>query len=143
MSLDPIEAVLSEGLNICQDFHNQLQLLPKILEEPKGNEVDLHNNGTFNASTGFKVGYLLELERIMETFLPHAMPKAKPNLESKIRTLKKDSTIIYNMLRGKDNSDFGWDDHRHMEFGLTIFQRTISSSRALNEQVLHLFHETP
>ncbi|MBA0610249.1 hypothetical protein Godav_011117 [Gossypium davidsonii] len=41
--------------------------------------VNLYNVGTYNANTGFKVGYLNELERI-----------------------------------GKDNSGFGWDEHKHM-----------------------------
>ncbi|MBA0756141.1 hypothetical protein Gogos_021509 [Gossypium gossypioides] len=50
----------------------------------------------------------------MEKVLPHAMLKAKPNLESRIRTLKEDWAIIYDLLRGKDNSGFGWDKHRHM-----------------------------
>ncbi|MFQ6636381.1 hypothetical protein Gotur_012485 [Gossypium turneri] len=39
------------------------------------------------------------------------MLKAKPNLESRIRTLKRDWAIVYDMLRGKDNSDFCWDEH--------------------------------
>ncbi|KHG29293.1 Endo-beta-N-acetylglucosaminidase H [Gossypium arboreum] len=51
--------------------------------------VDLHNVGTFNADTGSKVGYLNEFEKMLEKFLPNAMLKAKPNLESRIRTLKK------------------------------------------------------
>ncbi|MBA0819126.1 hypothetical protein Gohar_022094 [Gossypium harknessii] len=34
------------------------------------------------------------------------MLKAKPNLESRIRTLKRDWAIVYNMLSRKDNSDF-------------------------------------
>ncbi|MBA0864586.1 hypothetical protein Goshw_004396 [Gossypium schwendimanii] len=34
------------------------------------------------------------------------MLKAKPNLESRIRTLKRDWAIVYNMLSGKDNSGF-------------------------------------
>ncbi|MBA0871336.1 hypothetical protein Goshw_024353 [Gossypium schwendimanii] len=38
---------------------------------------------------------------MLENFLPHAMLKAKPNLELRIRTLKKDWTIIYDMLREK------------------------------------------
>ncbi|MBA0567112.1 hypothetical protein Golob_011870 [Gossypium lobatum] len=42
------------------------------------------------------------------------MLKAKPNLESRIRTLKRDWAIVYNMLSGKDNSGFGWDDHRQL-----------------------------
>ncbi|MFQ6642887.1 hypothetical protein Gotur_017414 [Gossypium turneri] len=40
------------------------------------------------------------------------MLMAKPNLESNIRTLKRDLTIVYDMLSGKDNSGFGWNEHR-------------------------------
>ncbi|MBA0785744.1 hypothetical protein Gotri_028077 [Gossypium trilobum] len=56
--------------------------------------VDLHNVGTFNTDTGFNVSYLNELERMLEIFLPHAMLKAKPNLESIIRTLKRILQIL-------------------------------------------------
>ncbi|MBA0635677.1 hypothetical protein Godav_025942 [Gossypium davidsonii] len=45
--------------------------------------VDMHNVRTFNADTRFKAGYLNELEKMLEKALPHAMLKAKPNLESK------------------------------------------------------------
>ncbi|MBA0742150.1 hypothetical protein Gogos_015244 [Gossypium gossypioides] len=76
--------------------------------------VDLYNAGTYNADTRFKAGYLNELERILEKGLPHVMLKAKPNLESMIRTLKRDWAIVYDMLCGKDNSDFGWDKHTQM-----------------------------
>ncbi|MBA0632416.1 hypothetical protein Godav_001158 [Gossypium davidsonii] len=30
------------------------------------------------------------------------------------RTLKRDWTIVYDMLSGKDNSGFGWNEHRQM-----------------------------
>ncbi|MFQ6656772.1 hypothetical protein Gotur_026730, partial [Gossypium turneri] len=76
--------------------------------------VDLHNVGTFNVDTGFKTGYLNELGKMLENFLPNAMLKAKPNLESRIRTLKRDWSIVYNMLSGKNNSGFGWDEHRQL-----------------------------
>ncbi|MBA0620699.1 hypothetical protein Godav_006391 [Gossypium davidsonii] len=66
--------------------------------------VELHNVRTFKANTGFKAGYLNKLERMLEKVLPHAMLKVKPNLESRIRILKKDWAIVYDMLRGKDNS---------------------------------------
>ena len=39
--------------------------------------VDLHNVGTFNADTGFKAGYLNELEKMLEKALPNAMLKAE------------------------------------------------------------------
>ncbi|MFQ6669034.1 hypothetical protein Gotur_034437 [Gossypium turneri] len=42
------------------------------------------------------------------------MLKAKPNLESRIRTLKMDWAAVYDLLSGKDNSSFGWDEHRQM-----------------------------
>ncbi|MBA0749409.1 hypothetical protein Gogos_003341 [Gossypium gossypioides] len=74
--------------------------------------VNLHNVGTFNTDMRFNASYLNELERMLENILPHAMLKAKPNLESKIRTLKRDWAIVYDILSGKDNSDFGSDEHR-------------------------------
>ncbi|MBA0831833.1 hypothetical protein Goarm_016266 [Gossypium armourianum] len=51
---------------------------------------------------------------MLEKVLPYAMLKSKPNLESRIRTLKKDWVIVYDMLNGKDNSGLGWDEHRQM-----------------------------
>ncbi|XP_016692496.1 uncharacterized protein At2g29880-like isoform X2 [Gossypium hirsutum] len=76
--------------------------------------VDLHNVGTFNADTGFKAGYLNELEKMLEKILPNAMLKAKPDIESRIKLLKRDWSIVYDMLNGKNNSDFGWDEHRQL-----------------------------
>ncbi|KAG8501010.1 hypothetical protein CXB51_003042 [Gossypium anomalum] len=71
--------------------------------------VDLHNVGTFNADTRFKVDYLNELEKMLEKVLPNAKLKAKPNLESRIRTLKRDWSIVYDMVSGKNNSGFAAD----------------------------------
>ncbi|MBA0626489.1 hypothetical protein Godav_004149, partial [Gossypium davidsonii] len=76
--------------------------------------VDLHNVGTFNANTRFKADYLNELEKMLEKVLPHAMLNVKLNLESRIRTLKRDWAIIYDMLSGKNNSGFGLDEHRQL-----------------------------
>ncbi|XP_052476371.1 uncharacterized protein At2g29880-like [Gossypium raimondii] len=76
--------------------------------------VDLHNVGTFNADTGFKAGYLNELEKMLEKALPNAMLKARPNMESRIRLLKRDWSIVYDMLNGQSNNGFGWDEHRQI-----------------------------
>ncbi|PPD91759.1 hypothetical protein GOBAR_DD11298 [Gossypium barbadense] len=76
--------------------------------------VDLHNVGTFNADTGFKAGYLNELEKMLEKALPRTMLKAKPNIESRIRCLKREWSVVYNMLNGQNNSGFGWDEHRQL-----------------------------
>ncbi|MBA0754276.1 hypothetical protein Gogos_021248 [Gossypium gossypioides] len=51
---------------------------------------------------------------MLEKILPHAMLKAKPNLESRFKTLKRDWTIVYDMLSGKDNSGFGWDEYMQL-----------------------------
>ncbi|MBA0664120.1 hypothetical protein Goklo_004169, partial [Gossypium klotzschianum] len=56
--------------------------------------VDSYNIWTYNSNSGFKTGYLNKLERMLEKVLPHAMLKAKSNLESRIRTLKRDWAII-------------------------------------------------
>ncbi|MBA0848926.1 hypothetical protein Goshw_008802 [Gossypium schwendimanii] len=40
------------------------------------------------------------------------MLKTKPNLESRIGTMKMDWSIVYDMFSGKNNSSFGWDDHK-------------------------------
>ncbi|MBA0668509.1 hypothetical protein Goklo_001414 [Gossypium klotzschianum] len=36
---------------------------------------------------------------MLEQVLPHSMLKAKPNLESRIKTLKRDWAIVYDMDR--------------------------------------------
>ncbi|KHG00799.1 Post-translational flagellin modification B [Gossypium arboreum] len=42
------------------------------------------------------------------------MLKTKPNLKSRIRILKRDWIIVNDMLNGKNNSVFGWDEHRQL-----------------------------
>ncbi|MBA0686163.1 hypothetical protein Goari_013778, partial [Gossypium aridum] len=34
--------------------------------------------------------------------------------ESRIKTWKNDWAIVYDILKGKDNSSFGWDEHKQM-----------------------------
>ncbi len=76
--------------------------------------VDLHNVRTFNDNMRFKADYLNELEKMLEKALPNAMLKAKPNIESRIRLLKREWSIVYDMLNGQNNSGFGWDEHRQL-----------------------------
>ncbi|MBA0743302.1 hypothetical protein Gogos_005996, partial [Gossypium gossypioides] len=99
--------------------------------------VDLHNVGTFNADTGFKASYLNEMERMLEKVLPYAMLKAKPNLESRIRTLKRDWAIVYDMLHGKDNSGFGWDEHRQFVVAEDVVWNSYISSHKESDQFRH------
>ncbi|KAA3487474.1 Chaperone DnaK [Gossypium australe] len=95
MSLDPIEAELEEGLpmNVIEDderniimkvfyirlFTINYNFYPKFSRNQKEMGlkedtalvsciVNLHNVGTFNADTGFKVNYLNALKRMLEKF---------------------------------------------------------------------------
>ena len=69
--------------------------------------INLHNIENYNANIGFKIGYLLELERMMARKLPNAYIKGKPHIESRIKKLKKDWSIIFDMVQRCDNSGFG------------------------------------
>ncbi|OWM83912.1 hypothetical protein CDL15_Pgr004343 [Punica granatum] len=57
--------------------------------------VDLRNMGTHNADTGFKPGYLLELEKMLLEKLPNCSIKARPHIESRLKTLKKEWAITH------------------------------------------------
>ena len=76
--------------------------------------VELHNIGAYNADCGFRTGYLQELERMLLIKIPNGGIKAKPHIESRIRTLKKDWSIVYDMVYGRNTSGFGWDPIRKM-----------------------------
>ncbi|MBA0566615.1 hypothetical protein Golob_011415, partial [Gossypium lobatum] len=94
--------------------------------------VNLYNVGTYNADMRFKVGYLNEMERMLEKVLPHVTLKAKPNLESRIRTLKRDWEIVYNMFSGKDNSELGWDKHRQMVVAKDVVWNSYINARIIS-----------
>ncbi|XP_052489724.1 uncharacterized protein At2g29880-like [Gossypium raimondii] len=51
---------------------------------------------------------------MLEKALPNAMLKARPNIESRIRLLKRDWSIVYDMFNDQNNSGFGWDEHRQL-----------------------------
>ena len=74
--------------------------------------VDLHNIGNYNADTGFKIGYLLELERMMARKKPNC--NVKPHIEFRIKKLKKDWSTIFGMVQRGGNNGFGWDSTRNM-----------------------------
>ncbi|MBA0553691.1 hypothetical protein Golob_012846 [Gossypium lobatum] len=44
---------------------------------------------------------------MLEKVLPHAILKTKPDLELRIRILKRDGVIVNDMFSGKNNSGFG------------------------------------
>ena len=76
--------------------------------------VDLHNIKNYNVDTNFKIGYLLELERMIRKRLPRSNIKGKPHIESRIKTLEKDWSTIFDMVQGCGNSGFGLDSTKNM-----------------------------
>ncbi|PPD89508.1 hypothetical protein GOBAR_DD13573 [Gossypium barbadense] len=97
-------------VKLCQVFHNQV-FLPKILEEPKGNGFQkkmLRWLPVWSTCT------MLEPSMLEPSMLIRDSKLAKPNLELRIRTLKRDWSIVYDMLSGKNNSGFGWDEHKQL-----------------------------
>ncbi|XVF56507.1 hypothetical protein PTKIN_Ptkin06aG0126700 [Pterospermum kingtungense] len=56
----------------------------------------------------FRTGYLIQLEKMMETRLPQSKLKAEPHIESRVKTLKSQYNAIAEMLAL--GSGFGWDD---------------------------------
>ncbi|KAG8478542.1 hypothetical protein CXB51_028308 [Gossypium anomalum] len=62
---------------------------------------------------------------------------AKPNLESRIRTLKRDWSIVYDMLSGKNNSGFGWDEHRQLVVAEDVVWNSYISSHKEAAQFRH------
>ncbi|KAG8383971.1 hypothetical protein BUALT_Bualt04G0069300 [Buddleja alternifolia] len=71
--------------------------------------LDMANLGTYKVENGFKPGYLNYVEEKMQVSLPNSRLKAKPHIESRIKTIKKDFTIVYDMLNSPNTSGFGWD----------------------------------
>ncbi|XP_031389451.1 uncharacterized protein LOC116202076 isoform X2 [Punica granatum] len=74
--------------------------------------IDLRNMGSHNADTGFKSGYLPELEKMLFEKLPNSGIKARPHIESRLKTLKREWAIVYDMML--NTSGFGWDSTRKM-----------------------------
>ena len=60
----------------------------------------------------FKPGYLKILEGKISTKLPNAGLRAKPHIELRLRTLKREFQVIHEMLTGPNTSGFGWDTMR-------------------------------
>lgn len=71
--------------------------------------LDMVNIGAYKADNGFKPGYLTFIEENLQVSLPNSGLKAKPHIESRIKTMKKDFNIVYDMVHGQNTSGFGYD----------------------------------
>lgn len=70
--------------------------------------------GTHKVDNGFKPGFLGVIEAVLKQKLSGSGIKAKPHIASRIKTLKKDFCVVYDMLNGENCSGFGWDPHKNV-----------------------------
>ena len=71
--------------------------------------VEYHHEREGCPENMFKPGYLKIMEGSISTKLPDAGLRAKPDIESRLRTLKREFQVIHEMLIGPNISGFGWD----------------------------------
>ncbi|KAL8098071.1 hypothetical protein AgCh_031003 [Apium graveolens] len=75
--------------------------------------LELVNNGAFKADNGFKPGFLGFLKNSLNVKLPNSGLKGKPHIESRLKTLKKDYTMVYDLRYGSI-SGFGWNSENQL-----------------------------
>ena len=69
---------------------------------------ELALNGQWKVDTGFKVGYLGQLEKMFHTRIPGCGIKANPHIQSRVKLLKSQTMAIHEMLT--KGSGFSWCD---------------------------------
>ncbi|KAL6545616.1 hypothetical protein OROGR_009490 [Orobanche gracilis] len=74
----------------------------------------LHSGSHYKSDNGFKPGFFNAVEQHLAISLPNSGIKAKPHIESRIKTLKSDWSAVHDMLAWNGTSGFGWDSENHM-----------------------------
>ncbi|KAK9950015.1 hypothetical protein M0R45_005521 [Rubus argutus] len=74
--------------------------------------TELCVSGNWKADNGFKSGYLTQLENIIGQKLPNCGLKADPHIVSRVKTLKKQTLAISDMI--SNSSGFSWDHENKM-----------------------------
>ncbi|KAG6482290.1 hypothetical protein ZIOFF_058921 [Zingiber officinale] len=74
------------------------------------NAGDLRNKN----EKGFRPGHGLKLQQMLEVSLSGHGIKAKPHIESRLRTFQKLHNVIHDMLYGVGTSGFGWDSEKNL-----------------------------
>ncbi|CAL5442710.1 unnamed protein product [Camellia sinensis] len=75
---------------------------------------DMVNTGNHKADNDFKSGFLGVLEGVLHEKLPGCGIKAKPHIESRVQTLKRDTGTVFDVVNGVGCSGFGWDFNTNM-----------------------------
>ncbi|XP_074556981.1 uncharacterized protein At2g29880-like [Curcuma longa] len=61
---------------------------------------------------GFRPGHGQKLQQMLDVSLPGHGIKAKPHIESRLRTFQKLHNVVHDMLYGVGSSGFGWDSEK-------------------------------
>ncbi|CAL5360074.1 unnamed protein product [Camellia sinensis] len=72
------------------------------------------DTGNHKADNDFKSGFLGVLEGVLHEKLPGCGIKAKPHIESRVKTLKRDTGTVFDMVNRVGCSGFGWDSNTNM-----------------------------
>ncbi|KAJ9552182.1 hypothetical protein OSB04_016227, partial [Centaurea solstitialis] len=73
--------------------------------------MELHASGKYaGAENGFKPGYLIGVQQLLDVSLPNSGLKAEPHIKSRMKTWKLHFSIVYDMVH---TSGFGWDEERN------------------------------
>ncbi|CAI9297192.1 unnamed protein product [Lactuca saligna] len=77
--------------------------------------VDILNSGShFKVESGIKPGFFGVVETRLVVSLPNSGIKAKPHIKSRIKTLKRDRSVVHDMMSWNNTNGFGWDDQNNM-----------------------------
>ncbi|KAL1553700.1 hypothetical protein AAHA92_14342 [Salvia divinorum] len=71
--------------------------------------LDIVNIEAYKADNGLKPGYLTFVKEKLQVLLPNLGLNAKPHIELRMKTMKKDFHIVYDMVQGRNTSGFGYD----------------------------------
>ncbi|KAK9098047.1 hypothetical protein Syun_025092 [Stephania yunnanensis] len=78
--------------------------------------VEMVASGVYKYDNGFKPGYLTKVEEALKTTCPNSGIKARPHIESRLKSLKKDWFIVNDIICGirHGTSGFGFDSTSNM-----------------------------
>ncbi|KAK9093076.1 hypothetical protein Syun_027987 [Stephania yunnanensis] len=78
--------------------------------------VEMVASGVYKCDNGFKPGYSTKVEETLNTTCPNSEIKARPHIESRLKSLKKDWFIVNDMICGirHGTSGFGFDSTSNM-----------------------------
>lgn len=92
-----------------QPSHTQIPLEDVALVEAL---IEICISGNWKADNGFRWRYLVQLEKIIVQTLPNCGLKANPHIESRLKTLRKQTLAISDMIA--NSSGFSWDHENKM-----------------------------